>query len=175
MHLKNIPQYRSTFHHQQLIKEPIMNTLVRLNSRLNPAYAALRAGPAATRLDDLLASYFAPATNDGAALDAIKIDVSEDANGYQVSANLAGVKKENIHVSVEKNQVSISAEIKREVPATEGARVLHSELFYGKAERSFTLAQDIDEAHIQAKFVDGVLNLTLPKKVATAAKRVTIE
>lgn len=152
-----------------------MNTLVRLNSRLHPAYAAMRATPVTTRLDDLLASYFSPASNDGATLDAIKIDVSEDAGGYQVSANLAGVKKDDIHVSVEKNQVSISAEIKREASANEGARVLHSELFYGKAERTFTLAQDIDEANIQAKFIDGVLNLTLPKKVAVAAKRVTIE
>jgi len=153
-----------------------MNTLVRLNNRLDPSAAAFP-----NRLDDLLAGFFAPATGEGRSGAApIKIEVSEDPSSYRVSAVLPGVKKEDIHVEVDQNEVSIVAEIKRETvapvePAKDGQRVLHSERFYGKTSRVFSVAQDIDEAAVQAKYADGVLSLVLPKKVPVSAKRVTIE
>jgi len=53
--------------------------------------------------------------------------------------------------------------------------MLHSERVYGKVTRSFTLPQDIDEAKAQAKFQDGVLELTLPKKAAAARKQISIQ
>jgi HSP20 family protein len=110
----------------------------------------------------------------------IKIEVTEDASVYRVSAVLPGVKKEDIHVSVDQNEVSIVAEIKRETVAPaegakEGERLLHSERFYGKTSRVFSVAQEIEEAGVQAKYADGVLSLVLPKKAPVAAKRVTIE
>jgi HSP20 family protein len=145
-----------------------MNAAVHLNSRRNAACAS----PYPTQLDAVLASFLRPATSERAQLSAIKIDVSEDATAYRVSASLPGVKKEDINVAVEKNEVSISAEIKRETNTDE--RLLHSERFVGQASRVFTLAQEIDEAQIVAKYVDGVLNLTLPKKVVAAAKRVVV-
>ena len=145
-----------------------MNTAVHLNSRRNAACAP--AYP--TSLDAVLASFLRPVASERARLSAIKIDVSEDATVYRVSASLPGVKKEDINVAVEKNEVSISAEIKREANADE--RLLHSERFVGQASRVFTLAQEIDEAQIVAKYADGVLNLTLPKKAVAAAKRVVV-
>ena len=57
----------------------------------------------------------------------------------------------------------------------EGDRVLRSERYFGQISRSFQLAQDVDEAQAIAKFNDGVLELTLPKKTATASKRLTIQ
>ena len=147
-----------------------MNTLVRLNNRRTPAYA-----PFPDRLDDLFAGFFRPVSDDGRALDTIKLDVAEDEKSYRVTAALPGVKKDDIHIAVDKNEVSISAEVKRENTTQEGERLLHSERFYGKTSRSFSVAQEIDDGAVQAKYADGVLTLTLPKKAPVAAKRVTIE
>ena len=147
-----------------------MNTLVRLNNRLNPGCA-----PYAVGVDDLFAGFLRPiqeATRDSA--HPIRIDVSEDANAYRVAAALPGVKKEDIHVTVDQNEVTIGAEVKRETEVKEGERVLRSERVYGKSTRVFTLGQDIDEAAIEAKYADGILSLVLPKKAPVSAKRVTI-
>lgn len=105
----------------------------------------------------------------------VKVDVTEKNGAYLVHAELPGVKKEDIQLSVDGAQVTLTAEIKREKEATEGERVLHTERVYGKVSRSFTLPQEIDEAAAQAKFADGVLELTLPKKAAAARKQITIQ
>ena len=152
-----------------------MNTLVRLNNRLQPAYT-----PYPADIDELFAGYFRPVQADArGATQPIRIDVSEDAKVYRVAAALPGVKKEDIQVSVDQNEVTISAEVKRETTAKEGEgageKLLHSERFFGKTTRVFTVAQDIDEAGVQAKYADGILSLVLPKKVPVSAKRVTIE
>jgi len=80
----------------------------------------------------------------------IKMDVKEDDKGYTVHAEMPGVKKE-------------------------GEKVIHSERYYGKVYRSFTLGQDVDDANAKAKFADGVLELTLPKKATTSARRLDVE
>ncbi len=105
----------------------------------------------------------------------IKMDVKEDGDNYVVHAELPGVRKEDIHVVVDGNQVSISAEVKQEKEVKEGDRVLRSERYFGKVSRSFQLGQDIDDAKAAAKFNDGVLELTLPKRAAVANKRLTID
>jgi HSP20 family protein len=85
------------------------------------------------------------------------------------------VKKEDIHVSIEGNQVSISAETKLEKEEKKGEKVLRSERYVGKVARSFTLAHDVDEAKSQAKYSDGVLELTLPKKAPNTAKKLAVQ
>jgi len=105
----------------------------------------------------------------------LTVEVAERDGAYQVSAELPGVKKEDIRVDIDGAQVTLSAEVKREKQATEGERVLHSERTYGKVTRSFTLPQELDEAKAEAKFRDGVLELTLPKKAAAARKAITIQ
>jgi HSP20 family protein len=104
-----------------------------------------------------------------------KVDVAEKNGAYLVSAELPGVKKEDIHVNIDGSQVSIEAEVKREREASQEERVLHRERVYGKAVRSFTLPQEVDEAKAEAKFKDGVLELTLPKKAATQRKQIAIQ
>jgi HSP20 family protein len=106
---------------------------------------------------------------------ALKVDVKEDKDAYTVHADLPGVTKDDIHVSIEGPVVSISAEKKRTVENKEGERLLRSERHYGKVSRSFQLGQDIDEANAQARFSDGVLELTLPKKVVAASRKLTIQ
>ena len=92
------------------------------------------------------------------------MDVSEDDKAYHVKAEVPGVKKEDIHVAVEDNQVSITAEVKQEKEEKKGETVLRSERYYGMQSRSFTLMHDVDQGKAEAKYQDGILELTLPKK-----------
>ena len=134
-----------------------------------------------TRLDpfdDLFRGFFVRPVdigNNTAQTPAIKMDVREIGDAYQVHAELPGVKKEDIHVTIDGNLVSISAEVKQEKEVKDGERVLRSERYFGKVSRSFQLAQDIDDGKAVAKFNDGVLELTLPKRAATASKRLAID
>ncbi len=104
----------------------------------------------------------------------LKIDVKESPESYSVHADLPGVKKEDIHVQIDGNIVAISAEVKRGKEEKEGEKVLRSERYFGKVSRSFQLAQDVDEANATARYNDGVLELLLPKKQQSAAKRLII-
>ena len=106
---------------------------------------------------------------------AIKMDVKERTDAYLVHAELPGVKKEDIHVVVDGNQVSISAEVRQEQEHKEGDRVLRSERYYGKVSRSFQLEQDLDDTQASARFTEGVLELTLPKRIANPSKRLNID
>src|SRR4026207_2424649 len=105
----------------------------------------------------------------------LKVDVTEKNGAYQVVADLPGVKKEDIHVAIDGAQVTLTAEIKREKEASKDERTLHSERVYGKVVRSFTLPQEVDESRAEAKFKDGVLELTLPKKAAAQRKQISIQ
>jgi HSP20 family protein len=104
----------------------------------------------------------------------IRVDVKETDGAYKVSAEIPGVKKEDIHVDIDGNVVSISAEVESKSEEKEGEKVLRSERYHGAASRSFTLATEVDESKAIAKYHDGVLDLTLPKKASTAAKRLAI-
>ena len=104
-----------------------------------------------------------------------KVDVAEKNGAYLVTAELPGVKKEDIHVAIDGPQVTLEAEVKREKEASQDERVLHSERVYGKTVRSFTLPQEVDESKVEARFRDGVLELTLPKKAAAQRKQITIQ
>lgn len=105
----------------------------------------------------------------------IRMDVSDAGSEYLVKAEIPGVKKDDIHVSIDGNMVSISAEVKREMETTEGSRMLCSERCYGKTIRSFRLDEEVIEDKVKAKYSDGVLELKLPKKNgATHHKEVAI-
>ncbi|MBP7544372.1 MAG: Hsp20/alpha crystallin family protein [Acidovorax sp.] len=105
----------------------------------------------------------------------IKVDVKETDAGYTVQAELPGVPKEDIHVSVDGNIVSLRAEVRQLDQKTEGEKVLRSERYYGAVARSFQLPAEIDAAQAKAKYDHGVLTLTLPKKVHNASQRLSIE
>jgi len=111
----------------------------------------------------------------GEALARARVDVAEKNGAYRVTAELPGVRKDDIQVSIDGAQVTLSAEVKQEKEASQDERVLHAERTFGKVTRSFTLPQDIDEAKVEAKFRDGVLELTLPKKAAAQRKQITIQ
>jgi HSP20 family protein len=105
----------------------------------------------------------------------IKIDLTEQDGSFSIKAEIPGVRKEDIDVRVDGNLVTISAEVKSEKEEKEGTRVLRRERQQGYASRSFTLSCPVDEAKADAKYENGVLNLTLPKKAATSTKRLAVQ
>ena len=106
--------------------------------------------------------------------DVFRMDVTENDKEYLVLAELPGVKKEEISITINGNDVAISAEVKHEKDAENSETVLRAERYYGPIQRAFSLGQEVDEATAQAKFNDGVLELTLPKKTVAAAKRLAV-
>jgi HSP20 family protein len=105
----------------------------------------------------------------------VRMDVTEDDGAYSVRAEIPGVKKDDINVTIDGNQVAITAEVKRVQEEKRGEKVLRSERFYGKVYRAFSLAQDVDETSAEAKYNEGVLELRLPKKAVVSAKKVAIQ
>ena len=105
----------------------------------------------------------------------IKVDVKETDGGYTVQAEVPGVPKEDIQVSIEGNVVSLRAEVRQHDQKTEGEKVLRSERYFGSVARSFQLPVDVDAAQAKAKYDNGVLTLTLPKKQGGNAQRLSIE
>ena len=102
-----------------------------------------------------------------------RMDVTENDKEYQVLAELPGVKKEEISITIRGNEVAISAEVKHEKDVNDET-VLRAERYYGKIQRVFTLENEVDEATAQAKYDDGVLELKLPKKSVAAAKKLAV-
>ena len=94
----------------------------------------------------------------------MKLEVQEDENAYTIHAEVPGARKDDIKVTIDGNQISISAEIKRESEEREKGRVVHSERYYGNVYRSFSLDSAVDEGAGSASYKDGVLELVLPKK-----------
>ena len=126
-------------------------------------------------IDDLFRGFFRPVRmSQQPGQVTIKMDVTENGDGYVVQAEIPGVRKEDIHVAIEGNQVTIGAEIKRETEAKDGEHVLRTERSYGSAYRSFPLPVDLDEEKSAARYETGVLELTLAKKPAVAGRKLTI-
>jgi HSP20 family protein len=115
-----------------------------------------------------------PAWRDLEAEPRIRMDMSETDQAYTVKAEIPGVKKEDIKVAIDGNQVSISAEVKKEEDQKSGS-MLRSERYYGQQYRSFTLPQEVDDEKAVAKYQDGMLELTLPKKPGTGRKQLSIQ
>ncbi|SFC90231.1 Hsp20/alpha crystallin family protein [Massilia yuzhufengensis] len=104
----------------------------------------------------------------------IRIDVNETDQAYVVKADMPGYRKEDIKIAVDGSVVSISATMQGQEEKTEGDTV-YSERYSGSQYRSFTLAQEVDDTKTEAKYQDGVLSLTLPKKPGTARKQIAIQ
>ena len=128
--------------------------------------------------DDLFRGFFVRPVRfegDHGSAAAFRVDVSEDDKAYTLRAELPGVKKEDINITIDGDTVAVSAEAKTEKEVKNDQRVLRSERYVGKLYRAFTLGQAMDEGSAKAKFSDGVLELTLPKKAAVQAKRIAVQ
>ena len=104
----------------------------------------------------------------------LRIDVKESGQDFTVHADLPGVPKEDIQVGVEGNVVTIRAEVKQQDSHREGDKVLRTERYQGEVARSFQLPAEIDESAAKARYENGVLVLTLPKKAVNVPQRIRI-
>ena len=128
-----------------------------------------------TGLDELFRGFFKPVRVEGPPAPAmIKMDVTETENGYLIHSEMPGVKKEDIDVAIEGNQVTITSEVKQAWEKKDGDRVLRSERYFGNIYRSFTLPAELDESACVAAYDNGVLELKLVKKAAAPGKRLAI-
>lgn len=134
------------------------------------------------RTDDFIPEVFrrlfqAPVLATPFAENEIRIDVRENDKQYLVSAEMPGIKKEDIRVSITGNLVSISAEVNKNQEEKEGNgnKVLVKETFHGSISRSFSLAHEVDRKGVEAKLKDGVLLLTLPKRDSDSGHLVPIQ
>ncbi len=105
----------------------------------------------------------------------IKVDVKENANEFIVEAEIPGTSKDNIHVNIDRNVVSLRAEISQIDSQNKDDKLLRSERYYGEVSRSFQLPVDIDEAASKARYENGVLTLNLMKKQKQGGQRMQIE
>jgi len=143
-------------------------------TRFDPLNELTRLDPFSD-LDNLFKGFMVRPVFQGAiAAPQMKLEVTEDDKAYTVKAEIPGVKKEDIHISVDGNLVSISAEVKKETEQKEGKKVVHSERYYGQVSRSFTLDKEVEQGAAQAKYTDGVLEAVLPKKQGEKATRIAV-
>lgn len=126
-------------------------------------------------IDDFFRGFLVrPFAYEAQSMPQIRMDVSENENAYRVTAELPGVRKEDISVTVQADTVTIAAEVRREKEAKDGEQVLRAERYHGKVSRTVGFGQEVDETSAEANYNDGVLELVLPKKAAATRKRLTI-
>lgn len=106
---------------------------------------------------------------------AIRTDVTENDKSYFVNAELPGVKKEDIEITINGRQLSIKAEIKHEKEQKKGEKVVHSERYHGEVYRGFTFDQEANAAQAKAKYENGVLHLEIPKMSGAQTKHIKIQ
>jgi HSP20 family protein len=114
--------------------------------------------------DSKAATFFAP-----------RVDIKEANNHYEITAELPGVDKKDIHVHVRDGVLTLEAETTKEEKEKKGDKIIRQERRYGKFMRSFNLGADVSEADIKASFKDGVLKLQAPKIAEKVQERRRIE
>lgn len=101
-----------------------------------------------------------------------KVDVIDRPNEILVRAELAGVSKDNLHVTLSDNRLSIQASVRQE-KTDETGHFHRRELSQGEFQRTLVLPCEVDSDKVKSSFNDGILELTIPK--VEAAKRKTIK
>lgn len=142
---------------------------------LTPLFAYSRRAPFDAALNGLLDGFLRAPAERAATVRAIPFEASEQGDTYVVAADVPGFRKEDIAVEIDGARVTITAANKALRPVVEGERLLYSERVAGRATRSFELGAEIDQARANARYADGVLTLTLPKKVAETRKLLQVQ
>ena len=134
-----------------------------------------RSNPFGELLNELSDGFFIRPLARAAGLEpGIRLEVTETEDAYTVCAEIAGAKKEDIHVDVEGTGVTLRADVKQDGVDKQGVKVLYSDRSYGSVSRSLSLPAEVDAPRAKAEYCDGLLRLTLPKKLGGRGRRVTI-
>jgi len=104
----------------------------------------------------------------------LAVDVIENENTYEIQAELPGIDKDDLNVTLEEGVLTIAAENKAEKSDQSEGKVLRRERRYGNFSRSLKLGKDVDENNIDANYKDGVLTVTLAKAAAVQPKKIAI-
>ena len=145
-------------------------------ARFNPFRGLARLDPLGREMDELFKGFFVtPFPLGEASTGRLPIDVTEDEKSYKVRAEIPGFNKEEINVSVDGDQVTISAETRKEKEEKKADQIVMRECYSGKQYRAFTLPKAVDDSRTSAKYANGVLELVLPKKATTATKKIAID
>jgi HSP20 family protein len=159
--------------------EAIMN-LIRRGSSALPAYRPGSIEDQFGRMvESMFEDFFAPmaqgARSLGAGAAVPRLDVTETEKTYEIQAELPGVEKDDVKVSVDGQRITIEAQCRKANERREGETVVYAERTASSFQRSFVLPTEVDDATAQAKLENGVLQLSLPKKQGTEAHRLTIQ
>jgi HSP20 family protein len=101
------------------------------------------------------------------------LDVHEDKDGYTIRAELPGMKREEIEVSIHDGALVISGERQAE-KVEEGTEVHRQERYFGKFSRALTLPTAVNGEKVKASYKDGVLTVVLPKAEEAKPKQITV-
>lgn len=102
------------------------------------------------------------------------VDIFEEPELLRITAEIPGVKPEDVKISIEGNLLTIAG-TKEQVAEEKAERVYRYERSYGAFERSFTLPATVDADHIKAAYENGVLNMVLPKVEKARPRMVKVE
>jgi len=154
-----------------------------LTRRGNGPLSTLRGGPMEDQfgrmVESMFQDFFAPLAqgarmlDDGLAMP--RLDVSETEKTFEVHAELPGVTKDDVKVSIDGQRVTIEGECQQANEQRQGEQVVYSERSTRRYQRSFTLPSEVDDAAAEARLENGILALTLPKRQGNAVKRLTIQ
>lgn len=125
------------------------------------------------RFSDIMDEFFNDAVNNRRDSFVPSIDISESDDQFLISAELPGMKKEDINISLENNRLSISGERSFE-KEDKGKKYHRVETSYGSFERSFQLPDNIDEESIKASYDNGLLNISIDKSEDKVKKQIEI-
>jgi len=103
------------------------------------------------------------------------LDIVETDDGYEVRADLPGVKKDDLSVQVEDNTLIIEAESHDESVTKAGDKVIKRERITGKYRRALQIVEAVDESGIRARYNDGVLTVQLPRATKASAKKIAVD
>ncbi|HKB84834.1 MAG TPA: Hsp20/alpha crystallin family protein [Ignavibacteriaceae bacterium] len=104
-----------------------------------------------------------------------RVDISADDNSIFIQAEIPGVKKEDVKISLQDNILTISGKKKKNEDVKQDRQYFRNEIIYGEFSRSFTLPEDINPDKVEAEFQNGVLSITIEKDDVKAAKERNIE
>ncbi len=104
-----------------------------------------------------------------------RVDIKDVDDHYEITADLPGVAKDEIHFHVKDGILTLEAETTQEDKEEKEGKVIRQERRYGKYMRSFNLGTDVEESDIKASFNDGVLKLQAPKLVEKTVERRRIQ
>lgn len=107
--------------------------------------------------------------------ESMSIDVSETPDSFNIKADIPGVKKEDIQVTLDNRQLQISVESKQEKEEKKDEKVIMAERYFGYISRTVTLPSDVDNSHVDARYENGVLTLIVPKSSKQTNNHIAIK